>query len=148
MNVSLSRFWRDEGGFLISAEAILYASILVIGVISGLSAVREAVVTELADVGQAIANLNQSFQFGGVVGHCAATSGTAFFDTLDFCDSAFMGYPIVNSKCVVICSGTCGFVGCEPAYGYGVAGFNGAFGTAGVATGAVGVSGTAFGAGS
>ena len=82
------RLWNEETGAILSAELMLIASILVIGVIAGLSALREAVVSELADVAQALANVNQSYSYGGVVGHCAITGGGVFVDLLDFCDAA------------------------------------------------------------
>ena len=82
----LKRLWNDEGGAIISAELVLVATILVIGMIVGLKSVRDAVVSELADVGQAISAINQSYRYGGVSGHFAQTMGSAFQDNFDFCD--------------------------------------------------------------
>jgi hypothetical protein len=81
------------------------ASILVIGVIVGLAAVRDSVVTELADVAQALANLNQSYSYSGVTGHHAFSGGGAFNDAADFCDNQWSNGDWGNSKCVRICSG-------------------------------------------
>ena len=86
MKVALSRFWSEQDGFIVSAELLLIATILVIGLVAGLSAVRDSVVTELADLAQAIANLNQSFSIGATVGHCGFTGGSTFVDLQDFCD--------------------------------------------------------------
>jgi hypothetical protein len=61
MKLIAARLWSEEDGFLLSAEAVLYATICVIGLIAGLTSIRESVVTEMADVAQAIANLNQTF---------------------------------------------------------------------------------------
>ena len=97
------RLWNEETGAILSAELMLIASILVIGVIAGLSALREAVVSELADVAQALANVNQSYSYGNVVGHCSATGGGVFVDLLDFCDAA-AGSGYQTSKCVTICA--------------------------------------------
>ena len=96
------RLWNEETGAILSAELMLIASILVIGVIAGLSALREAVVSELADVAQALANVNQSYSYGGVTGHCAVTGGGVFVDLLDFCDADVVAAP-QTSKCVTIC---------------------------------------------
>lgn len=82
----LKNFWNDEAGFVISAELVLVATILVIGMVVGLSAVRDSVVSELADVAQAIANIDQSYSYHGIKGHRAYTSGAAFADAPDFCD--------------------------------------------------------------
>jgi hypothetical protein len=57
----LKNLWNDEIGALLSAEFILLATILVIGAVVGLRAVQEAIVTELADVAQAVAQVNQSY---------------------------------------------------------------------------------------
>ena len=56
--------------------------------ITGLTAARDAVVSELSDVAGAVQDLNQSYTVNGVVGHAAATAGSDFADALDFCDSA------------------------------------------------------------
>lgn len=96
---------RDEAGFIVSAELVLVATILVIGMIVGLSEVQHAVVQELNDVGDAIGNLNQSYYFGGFLAQKnqgpanqvkAYTRGSAFADTTDECD---------NDQCAIACDG-------------------------------------------
>lgn len=116
MKVVLSRLWSEQQGAIISAEIVLVASILVLGVVVGLASLRDSVVTELADVGQAIGNLDQSFSFSGVMGHHVFTGGGFFFDTFDFCDTPFAfgwnngmggcnGFGnFQQSKCVMICT--------------------------------------------
>jgi Flp pilus assembly pilin Flp len=84
----LRKLWNDEAGAIVSAEIVLVATILVIAMVTGLASLRDAVVTELADVGQAIANVDQSYTVGAVTAHSAATASSAFDDTFDFCDSA------------------------------------------------------------
>ncbi|MBL9081288.1 MAG: hypothetical protein JNK76_05750 [Planctomycetales bacterium] len=105
MKVLFERLWTEEAGAIVSAEVMLIASILVIGVIVGLAAVRDSVVTELADVAQALANVNQSYSYSGVTGHHALSGGGAFNDAADFCDNAWSNGDWGNSKCVRICSG-------------------------------------------
>ena len=51
----VNRLWNEEVGAIVSAEIMLVATILVIGMIVGLKSVRDSVVTELADVAQAFA---------------------------------------------------------------------------------------------
>jgi Flp pilus assembly pilin Flp len=87
MTKSANQLWNDEAGFIVSIELILIATIAIIGLISGLAAVRDAVVSELSDVAGAIQDLNQSYTFQGVLGHAASTAGSDFNDALDFCDS-------------------------------------------------------------
>lgn len=82
------KLWTDDQGFVVSIELILIATIAVIGMITGMAAVRDAVVSELSDVAGAVQDLNQSYTFNGVVGQSGNTSGSDFDDLLDFCDSA------------------------------------------------------------
>ena len=103
---TMSRLWNEDVGAIISAEIMLVASILVIGMVVGLTSLRDSVVTELADVGQALAQVNQSYSFGTIQGHHSFSNGGAFVDLQDFCDNA-AGAPLTNtgnSKCVVICT--------------------------------------------
>lgn len=81
----LQRFWNDDAGFVVSAELILVATILVIGMVVGLNAVRNSMTSELADVALAIDSVNQSYVVRSVRGHAAATSGSEFADNTDFC---------------------------------------------------------------
>jgi len=111
----LLRLWHEESGAIISAEIILVASILVIGVVVGLKSVRDSVVTELADVAQAIANVNQSYSYSGTSGHHAFTGGGFFFDQADFCDN-YWASDAGNSKCVVICSAPANMFGTEQGF--------------------------------
>lgn len=65
----LNRLWSDESGFVNSAELLLFSVIVVIGLIVGLAALRDGIVQELGDTGQAVGQLDQSyaveFQSGG-----------------------------------------------------------------------------------
>lgn len=81
-----SALWKDDAGFIISAELVLVATILVIGLIVGLTCVRNQVVQELVDVGQAIGSLSQSYAFAGTHKQCVGhTDGSYYNDRLDFC---------------------------------------------------------------
>ncbi|MGC3969139.1 MAG: hypothetical protein QM775_17775 [Pirellulales bacterium] len=101
MKTVFARMWNEEAGAVVSAEIMLAATILVLGVIVGLKSVRDSVVTELADVGQAIANVNQSYCYSGTSGHAAHTGGGDFQDGADFCDNA-NSYGGDKSKCVSV----------------------------------------------
>ncbi|MFK7769862.1 MAG: hypothetical protein AB8B55_21820 [Mariniblastus sp.] len=50
--------WKDDSGFIITMEIILIATITVLGLIVGLTAVRDALVAELSDVAEAIEESN------------------------------------------------------------------------------------------
>ena len=87
----LRKLLQDESGFIVSAELVLVATLLVIGLIVGLSEIQHAIVNELNDVSDAIGKLNQSFSFSGFNKtdgddvH-AFTRGSYFVDTLESCD--------------------------------------------------------------
>jgi hypothetical protein len=102
----LRKLWSDEAGFVISAELVLVATILVIGLIVGLVAVRNQVVEELVDVGQAIGNLSQSYAFGGIFkGGMAYTDGGSYKDVVDFCQQRTPQHPFGTPGGVVISTG-------------------------------------------
>ena len=107
------KLWNDEAGAIVSAEIMLVATILVIGVIVGLKSVRDSVVTELADVAQALANVNQSYSYSGVSGHHTFTAGAAYTDLADFCDTPGAPSDAGNGKCVLICGAPQNPVGSE-----------------------------------
>ncbi|MGC3970838.1 MAG: hypothetical protein QM775_26955 [Pirellulales bacterium] len=101
MKTLVARLWMEDAGAIVSAEIMLVGSVLVLGVIVGLKSVRDSVVTELADVAQAFANVNQSYSYSGVTGHAAHSGGGEFGDSFDFCDTN--SYPYgggQESKCV------------------------------------------------
>lgn len=87
MKSALKRFIGNEDGFLLSSEALLIATIAVLGLLVGLVAVRDAVVNELGDFSQAIGLLNQSYTYPGVSDVTATTFGGLLNDTLDVNDS-------------------------------------------------------------
>lgn len=82
----LNRLWNDQAGFVVSAELVLIATILVIGLIVGWATVRDQVMQELGDVAAAISQINQSYTWSAVTGHTSSVAGTIFDDTADFCD--------------------------------------------------------------
>jgi hypothetical protein len=85
--------WRDEAGFVISAELVLVATLVVVGLVVGLAEVQSAIVSELNDVGDAIGSLNQSYFVSGSSsrkghhGFKAFFAGSSFRDSVDNCDN-------------------------------------------------------------
>ena len=57
---------KKQGGFIVSAELVFIVTILVIGLIVGWVAVRDAVVAELGDVAEAIGAVDQSYIYVGI----------------------------------------------------------------------------------
>jgi hypothetical protein len=110
-------FWTDDHGFIISAELVIIATILVIGLVVGLSEVQTAVVHELNDVSCAIGRLNQSYFIRGFTGCKSATFGTFFTDMPDVCDG------FCNAD---LCSGSGVWAG--EGVGFGGGSFSGGYG--------------------
>jgi hypothetical protein len=58
--------WDDDGGStLVTSEIVFLFAILVLGLITGLVALRQSVISELVETAQALMALNQSFSFSG-----------------------------------------------------------------------------------
>ncbi|MCE9607109.1 MAG: hypothetical protein K8U03_19670 [Planctomycetia bacterium] len=100
MKTIINRLWAEQTGAIVSAEVMLVATILVLGVIVGLKSVRDSVVTELADVAQAVSNVNQSYCYSGVSGHAASSGGGHYQDQADFCDNGNSNDNCPTAKCV------------------------------------------------
>ncbi|MFQ3594271.1 MAG: hypothetical protein SNJ82_13910 [Gemmataceae bacterium] len=76
-----TKLWNDDAGALIASEFLFVATILVIGIVVGLSSVRIAVVAELSELGNAILALSQGYSISGLTGCCAETDGSQAIDT-------------------------------------------------------------------
>jgi Flp pilus assembly pilin Flp len=76
-----AKLWNDDQGALIATEFLFVATILIIGIVVGLSALRGAVNAELAELGNAILALNQGYSISGLTGCCASTEGSQAIDT-------------------------------------------------------------------
>ncbi len=86
---TLNRLWKDEAGFVVSAELILISTIVVIGLVVGLAEVANGVNEELEDVGSAVGSMNQTMRYSGFDGHKGSVAGSYFNDGPDFCDSQY-----------------------------------------------------------
>jgi Flp pilus assembly pilin Flp len=74
----MAKLWNDDCGALIAMEFLFVATILVIGIIVGLTAVRSAINVQLSNLADAILALNMSYAFSGQSGCCAETEGSQF----------------------------------------------------------------------
>lgn len=93
------RLFTDESGVILSAELVLILTIAVLGIVTGLASVQQAVVYELTDLGLAFSGLNQSYAtpsyFGGRK-WCNGSmksfaAGSSFFDIYDGCTGVNSG---------------------------------------------------------
>ena len=94
------RLWNDEAGLVVSSELVFVTSIAAIGMIVGLSAARDGITSELADVGDAVTEYNQGYQVASIQGHGAAVAGSQYLDGTDFCDVAD-GVAIKDEGCIL-----------------------------------------------
>lgn len=114
----LKKLHEDEHGVILSAEIVIVGSILVIGLITGLTCLQHSVNGELKDVAAAIGSLDQSYSFSGQVkpgwnGRCCAfTAGSSFANCESKCEteqSQITGCcNVVAVASVASCCGTCG----------------------------------------
>jgi len=100
--------WREDEGVL-TFEWILLLTVLVIGIVGGLSAVRDAVISELGDVAAAVTALDQSYTIINpmeVVVHTGDVdsgedidggSDSQFIDALELLDTCRPDAPAVTS---------------------------------------------------
>ncbi len=76
------RFWSDDDGAILAIEWLFLVTIIVIGLITGYVGVRDAVVTELTELGNAVLALSQGYTFQGLSKPgIATTDGSMTIDT-------------------------------------------------------------------
>jgi hypothetical protein len=61
----LRRLWNDDCGALLATEWIFVATLLVIGIIPGLIAIRQGALNGLVDFANGVGALDQSYSFSG-----------------------------------------------------------------------------------
>ena len=76
---------RKQSGFVMTAELVLLATILVLGSIVGMVTLRDALTAEMGDVAEAIGAVDQGFEFDGMLNaqNTASVAGSAFTDAID-----------------------------------------------------------------
>ena len=65
MHDRFGQMWNEEDGVL-SFEWVVLVTLLVLGIVAGLAAARDAVIDELGDVAEAVLAFDQSFSLEGV----------------------------------------------------------------------------------
>jgi hypothetical protein len=87
-----TKLLNDDNGFVVSAELVLVLTIAVLGMVVGLTAVRDSVTHELNDLAHAFGAVNQSYNVTGLQkgrkwgSTHAFVAGFGFNDTTDDCD--------------------------------------------------------------
>ena len=96
---AFSAFSADTTAAVVSTELILITTISVVGLMTGLVSVRDAVVAEISDLAGSVQDINQCYSFSGVQGHSASGHGSSFDDSTDWCDDA-EDAPGVADNCI------------------------------------------------
>ena len=68
---------------LIATEWVFVATILILGIITGLVAVRQAVISELTEFANAVMALSQSYSFAGQSNCLASVAGSQATDSVN-----------------------------------------------------------------
>ena len=76
----MDQLWNDDQGAIISAEFLFVTTILVIGIVVGLSAVRDAINVELSELANALLALSQGFSINGTTNGNASADGSQAID--------------------------------------------------------------------
>jgi len=104
-----AKLWRDEAGAIVSIEIVLVVTIMVLGLIVGMSEVAVAVNNELNDISNAVGHLKQDYAFTGFKAQDGGklksfVDGSGYDDLVDDCDC--------NISCELV-GGTTGVTGKE-----------------------------------
>ena len=88
----MRKLFNDEVGFVISAELVLVLTIAVLGMVVGLTSMRDSINAELVDLSNAFGAIDQSFSVRGSFKDSntqkphALVAGFGFRDRGDDCD--------------------------------------------------------------
>jgi len=134
MNRLANCLWQDENGVILSAELVIVGSVLVVGLITGMTTLQEAVNGEMEDLAGAIGSLDQSYRFSGFTGRSsrtgsikACTAGSSFCNKEDQCREPCGDIvagnclqpviPCVTTVCETGCCSSCGTSSCQGSCG-------------------------------
>jgi Flp pilus assembly pilin Flp len=87
----LQKMWKEEEGVL-TFEWILLVTLLTIGIVGGLAAVRDAIIDELSDVAEAMLALDQSFRIDSPLHVDVHTLSTSDASDSQFIDTFFFNH--------------------------------------------------------
>ncbi len=77
----LRQLWADDCGAVMASELLFLYTMLVFGTVSGLTAMRPALVSELTESANSLLALNQSYSFSGQsIAGVASTAGSSAVD--------------------------------------------------------------------
>jgi hypothetical protein len=94
----LKALLNDEAGSIVCIELVLVGTVLGVGLLTGLTAVRNATVSELAEL-TAAASMDQSFSLRGIAAHSSATADSIYTDVQGDSSSP------AAARCLIVSSG-------------------------------------------
>ncbi len=78
----LRNLWKDDdASTLVTSEILFIFAILVLGLVTGFIALRQALISELTESAQALLAINQSYSFSGQSNCESFTFGSSASDT-------------------------------------------------------------------
>jgi Flp pilus assembly pilin Flp len=72
----LVRFWSDESGAIVATEYLLLGSVVVVGGVSGMTAVRDSVNDEYKEFGNSVREVRQTYSKPAMKGGSGSVGGT------------------------------------------------------------------------
>lgn len=93
----MRKLWSDDTGALIATEYLFVVTILVIGIVVGLTAIRDALNAELTETANAMLALSQGYTISGTSGSGGNTDGSAAIDMPGLLDDPILTPPAIPS---------------------------------------------------
>ena len=84
----LNKLWNDDSGAILTAEYLTLGSVVVLGGVGGLAAMRDSVNSEMSEFGNSIKAVRQQYSAPGFSGGGASTAGSAAVDSGSSCSMA------------------------------------------------------------
>jgi hypothetical protein len=97
------QLWADDRGAVMASELLFLYTMLVVGTVTGLTAMRQAMVSEMVESANSLMGLNQSFSFSGQsIAGVATTGGSSASDhtnTISLAGAAPTTAPASQAPC-------------------------------------------------
>src|SRR5262245_8220212 len=97
MHRTLRNLWQYKAGSLIASEYSFIGVILALGIVVGLTNIREAINVELAELGNAILAMNQDNTISGSNGAVTSADGAQAIDTPALLEETTLTPPFATS---------------------------------------------------
>jgi hypothetical protein len=99
----LRRLWSDDCGAVLTSELMFLYTTLVVGTVAGLTAMRQAIVSELVESANSLMALDQSYSFSGTsirgVTSTAGSGATDHTNTITLGSAPATAAPISQTPC-------------------------------------------------